>query len=124
MASRYEAQRPHPKLYTRNWPAGPFTSDEDPVGAQAAEMMGRIASQIAYRRKFPRQNQASLAKQAGVSAYTISRIESGSTWARWDTMLALCVVLGLRPTLTYADDIPQERRDPAARNVPEVPFQP
>jgi DNA-binding XRE family transcriptional regulator len=124
VAAERDTQRPHPKLYTRTWPTGPFRSDEDPAGAVAAEMMGRIASQITYRRKFAGQNQASLAKEAGVSSYTSSRIESGSTWARWDTMMSLCGVLGVRPTLTWADDAPAEWRALSNRSVPEVPYRP
>ena len=118
--------RPAPKDFTRDWPHGPFESTGDPGGAAAAATMAKLAGQLTHRRKFAGQSQEAIGREAGVSPYTVSRIEAGSEWPRWDTMLRLCAVLGVRPTLVFDDQVLDRLPDGLGSEqwVREVPHAP
>lgn len=89
------SKRPSPASYGA-WPDGPFESADDPVVAQAAAQLATVARALHEARLRDRRNtQERLARRTGVSRYTLSRLEAGSTWADLAIILRLCVELGL-----------------------------
>lgn len=97
----------YPKDFVEDWPLGglrPAQARRDPVRAQAALIQASVARQLAnYRTLDARYTQQRLVRLSGLSRSTISRLEAGSTWGDWQTIVRLCAALGLRVQLVPAD---------------------
>lgn len=91
------ATRP-PSSYARadQWPEGPFTrTDMSPALRAAVTMAANIAVEVRAARSRRYWSQEDLAKQAEVSKYTVSRLESGGAWTDMRVVLQICAALDL-----------------------------
>ncbi len=96
--ARVSPTRP-PNAYGRadQWPEGPFTRLENDAALLAAvKMAASIAVEVRTARTRRYWSQDDLAKHAGVSKYTISRLESGGTWSDLRVVLRVCAALDLQ----------------------------
>ncbi len=95
--------RTPPNAYVRPWPTGRVATASDPAGAAAADLMAKVAHQIANARRDRFTTQEALAKKAGVSRYTLSRIEAGSTWSDLAVLMRVCAALDLELDLRHRE---------------------
>lgn len=87
-----------PNSYSRadQWPDGPFARAEGDAALLAAvKMAASVAVEIRTARVRRFWSQEDLSKHAGVSRYTVSRVEAGSTWPDLQMVLRLCAALDL-----------------------------
>lgn len=95
-----------PNSYGRadQWPEGPFTRAGDDAALLAAvKMAASVAVEVRTARVRRFWSQEDLAKHAGISRYTVSRVEAGSTWPDLQMVLRLCAALDLELVLKPLD---------------------
>lgn len=87
--------RPEPNQFIRPWPNGTGKEPANNPDVAAARLMAKMAHRLMKARKNHFGKQAVLAEKAGISRFTLSRLEAESTWADTAILFRLMTVLDL-----------------------------
>lgn len=86
------------------WPEGPFDYSEDPEGAFAAELLGKLVQQIQARMDAKGKKVRALARDAGLARETVSRLLKGVGDPKWQTISNVMRALQLNDFSVFPDE--------------------
>lgn len=102
------SDRKKPRDYLKKWPdpeLKPFegVDPNERAMAGAAVVLAHVAHQLAVARRTKEWTQVTLAKEAGVTSSTISRMESGDFWTDLDVVVRVGLQLGVELDVIWSD---------------------